>query len=144
MHSSPLARSRSFRSENVGNESRDYFLPPDERFAYRIRGMPIEIRLQSLDAARPNEALWKQIEAQQNDLVTFLQKEEPEVESAQIEPQAGFPTGLESFVIVIAIGFAKGVAEGAGQGVGRKLGARIRRWLETKFPDTKIFDVSEK
>jgi hypothetical protein len=118
--------------------------------------MLVEVTLQSTDRARPNNKLWEQIESRQNQLTEFLQEEEPEVQSADLQPKAGFPTGLETFVIVVAVSFAtgvaKGVAEGAGEEIGKpighhfgkKVGARIRAWLEANFPDTNITDVSDK
>ncbi len=118
--------------------------------------MEVEITLQSTDKARPNNKLWEQIEGRQNELAEFLRQEEPEVESADMKPKAGFPTGLETFVIVVAVAFATGVAKGVAEGVGkevgkpigehlgRKVGARIRAWLNANFPDTNITGVSEK
>jgi hypothetical protein len=118
--------------------------------------MPIEVRLQSMDPVRPNDQLLEQIQASQQDLLRFLQEEDKEVSSAQVQPKGGFPTGLEPFAILIIVafaeGFAEGFAKGAGKGVGeavgeaagKKLGARIRRWLEDRFPDTNVIEVSEK
>lgn len=118
--------------------------------------MPFEIRLQSTDPARPNEALLQQILDRQNDLAGFLEKENSDVEGATIEPLAGFPTGLETFAIVVAVAFvtgvAKGVAEGAGAEVGKaigaeagkRIGARIRLWIEKEFPEAAVEEVSEK
>jgi hypothetical protein len=117
--------------------------------------MEIELTLQSTDGARPNNKLWEQIESRQNELTEFLREAEPDVQSADVRPKAGFPTGLETFVIVVAVAFAtglaKGVAESAGeeigkpvgQHLGRKVGSRIRVWLKENFPDTNIADVPE-
>ncbi len=119
--------------------------------------MPIEIRLNSTNPARPNDELLKQILtlAGTGDLAKFLQEEEPKVESAAIEPQAGFPTGLEPFVIAVAIAFGTGLATGFSKGVGAKvgeamgeeagkrIGARIRVRIQTRFPDVNVDEDSE-
>jgi|SRR5258708_2655394 hypothetical protein len=110
--------------------------------------MPIEIRLNSTDPARPNDELLKQMQAlaKTGDLAKFLQEEEPEVKGAVIEPQAGFPTGLEPFVIAVLIALGTGAAEGFGEvmgkAAGKRLGARIREWIDKRFPDVDVDDDS--
>lgn len=118
--------------------------------------MPYEIVLKSTDPARPNEALLEEILAGQNDLADFLAVDDPEVEGASVTPLAGFPTGLETFAIVVAVTFAtafvKGVAKGAGAEIGKavgeeagkRIGVRIRLWIQKKFPDVVVQTVSEK
>jgi hypothetical protein len=118
--------------------------------------MNIEVTVNSLDGSRPNEALWRAIEAKQTDLLAFLQEgepaDEPAVETAKVTPLGGFPTGVEPFVIVVAItfvtAFAKGFAEGTGKEIGeaaggeagKRLGARIRLWLRKRFPDVEVHE----
>ncbi|MGH9584427.1 MAG: hypothetical protein ACRD4O_15995 [Bryobacteraceae bacterium] len=118
--------------------------------------MPFEIRLQSTDPARPNEELLRQILERQGDLADFLKEEDPSVEDAKVAPQAGFPTGLEPFVISVVVafatGFAVGVVKGAGGEIGKQVGAelgkrigvRIRLWIQKEFPDVAVKEVSEK
>jgi hypothetical protein len=112
--------------------------------------MKFEIPLKSEDPARPNDHLLRQILAQQNDLVDFLREEDSDVEGITVEPLAGFPTGLEVFVITVVVSFGTGVAAGIAKGVGneigktigsevgRRIGARIRLWLERRFPDLDV------
>jgi hypothetical protein len=118
--------------------------------------MPFEVRLQSTDPTRPNEKLLQQILERQQDLANFLKQDEQSVEDARVEPQAGFPTGLEPFVIAVAVafatGFATGVAKGAGgaigkqvgEEVGKRIGVRIRLWIQKEFPDVVVKEVTEK
>jgi len=118
--------------------------------------MPFEIRLQSTDPARPNEELLQQILERQEDLATFLKEEDPEVKDVRVEPQAGFPTGLEPFVIAVAVAFATGLATGLAKGAGgeigkqlgaeagKRIGVRIRLWIQKEFPDVVVKEVSEK
>jgi hypothetical protein len=106
--------------------------------------MEIEIQLQSLDSARPNQVLWQRIESQKNDLLAFLKREKAEVVSANIEPEAGFPTGLEPFLILVIVEFAKGVAEGTSEEIGKEVGKNVTRWLKEKFADITIRPKSEK
>ncbi len=118
--------------------------------------MPIEVRLQSTDPARPNEELLRQILARQNDLADFLREEEPTVTGVKVEPPAGFPTGLEAFAIAVAVAFATGVATGVAKGAGaevgkaigaeagKRIGVRIRLWINKRFPDVIVEEVSEK
>jgi hypothetical protein len=118
--------------------------------------MPFEIRLQSSDPARPNEELLRQILERQHDLADFLKEDNPSVKDAAVEPQAGFPTGLEAFVITVAIAFATGVATGMAKGAGaevgkaigeeagKRIGVRIRLWIKKEFPDVIVEEVSEK
>jgi hypothetical protein len=118
--------------------------------------MPFEVRLQSTDPARPNEELLQRILERQQDLANFLKQDEQSVEDARVEPQAGFPTGLEPFVIAVAVafatGFATGVAKGAGgaigkqvgEEVGKRIGVRIRLWIQKEFPDVVVKEVTEK
>ena len=75
--------------------------------------MAIEIKIESLDPRRPNSELWSEVQASQSELNSFLRKEDPQIKNATVEPLSGYPPGLEVFVIVIAIEFAKGFAEGA-------------------------------
>jgi hypothetical protein len=119
--------------------------------------MPIEIRLNSTDPARPNDELLKQMQAlaDTGDLAKFLREEEPKVEGATIEPQAGFPSGLDPFVIAVSIAFGTGfatgfakkagtkVGEAMGEEAGKRLGARIRAWIDERFPDVNVDDDSE-
>ena len=107
----------------------------------------IEIHLQSTDSLRPNDELVRQILARRDELTDFLHAEDPEVESIDVEPEAGFPTGLELFAITVVFTFGKafieGFAEGAGkeagkaigEEMGKRLGARIRLWIQKEFPD---------
>jgi hypothetical protein len=118
--------------------------------------MPIEIRLQSTDPARPNEELLRQILEHQDELADFLKEEEPTITGVTVEPPAGFPTGLETFAIAVAIAFATGVATGVAKGAGgevgkaigaeagKRIGVRIRLWINKKFPDVVVKEVSEK
>lgn len=118
--------------------------------------MPFEVRLQSTDPARPNEELLQQILERQQDLASFLKQDDPSVEDARVEPQAGFPTGLEPFVIAVAVAFATGVATGFAKGAGgeigkqvgaeagKRIGVRIRLWIQKEFPDVVVKEVSEK
>ena len=104
--------------------------------------MELEVRLQSTDPARPNEELLRQILEQQNDLARFLEEDEPEVDGATVAPQAGFPTGLEPFVISVVIALAgstlKKIGEAVGEELGRRIGARIRLWIKRRFPDVVV------
>ena len=113
---------------------------------------PIEIRFKSTDPVRPNEELLNQIIDHQSELADFLREDEPSVEQTQVEPVAGFPTGLEVIAIVVAVNFATGFAKGFGKGageevgkavgeeVGKRIGARIRLWIRTRFPDVVVED----
>jgi flagellar biosynthesis/type III secretory pathway protein FliH len=110
----------------------------------------IEIQLKSTDSLRPNEELVQQILSRQDELSRFLQEDQPGIEKVTVEPEAGFPTGLEVFAIAVAItfatAFAKGFAEGAGketgkafgEEVGKRLGARVRLWIRREFPDVVV------
>jgi flagellar biosynthesis/type III secretory pathway protein FliH len=110
----------------------------------------IEIQLKSTDSLRPNEELVQQILSRQDELSQFLQEDEPGIEKVTVEPEAGFPTGLEVFAITVAItfatAFAKAFAEGAGketgkaigEEVGKRLGARVRLWIRREFPDVVV------
>ena len=98
--------------------------------------MKVEITLQSTDSARPNNKLWEQIESRHGELLEEMRKEEPAVQSAEVTPKAGFPTGVETFVIVVAIAFATGVAElakQAGKGSESRLGSKLERRSAPKF-----------
>jgi hypothetical protein len=115
-----------------------------------------EYRLESTDLARPNQVLLEQILARQNDLTAFLKEEEPAVDDSKITPEAAFPTGLEFFVISVAVAFgtglATGIAKGAGgeigkaigQEAGQRIGARIRLWIQREFPDVTVKQIPEK
>ena len=117
--------------------------------------MPFEIRLQSTSTARPNETLLRQILERQNDLTAFLKEDIPSVKNATVEPQAGFPTGLETFAITVAVVFVTGVATGIAKGaggkigeaigeeLGKRIGVRIRRWIQSEFPDVLVEDDPE-
>ena len=109
--------------------------------------MPIELRLKSHDPTRPNDKLWREIEMRQDELVAFLNREkpgeQPEVSEVDVKPQAGFPIGLETFVIVVAISFAKGFGSELGKIAGRAVGNKIRAWIKDSFPDVEVVDVSE-
>ncbi len=106
--------------------------------------MAIEIRVESSDPRRPNPELWSQIEASQSELNSFLRKENPQIENATVEPLSGYPSGLEAFVIVVVIEFAKGVAEGAAHAGGKALGEQIVKWLKSKFKDIRVSEIEKK
>ena len=118
--------------------------------------MAYEVRLQSTDPGRPNEALLQQILDRQSELSEFLKEDDSTVKGAEVEPPAAFPTGLETFVILVAVSFVTGIATGIAKGAGgeignaigkeagKRIGARIRQWIKREFPDVVIEDVSER
>lgn len=106
--------------------------------------MPIEMTIKSLDPNRPNNVLWDEIEKSQNELTQFLKKSRPEIETAKVRPLAGFPTGVEGCVIMVAIAFGKGFVEGASEELGKETGKKVVEWLKARFKDISITDIVDK
>jgi hypothetical protein len=61
-----------------------------------------------------------------------------------VEPLSGYPSGLEAFIIVVVIKFAKGVAEGVAHAGGKALGEQIVKWLKLKFNDIRVSEIEKK
>jgi hypothetical protein len=131
------------------------------------RFMQVEIRLRSTVESKTNRQLQQEIlspEARQ-ELERILSSEAesedvPPIETAEISPERAFPGATEAFLITVAIGFGTGVAigfsKGAGEAFGKEVGkpigekagkivgARIRAWLQRRWPDAEIVSVEAK